>query len=70
MSVTIEAISGPNDVEFLYYRGTHASDARFTTVRTVARAALASGALNKDDEKAALSADVEQMYANYIATQE
>jgi hypothetical protein len=70
MSVTIQAISGPNDAEFLYYRGTHDSDARFTTVRSVTRASIASGALSKEAEKAALTADVEQMYANYIATQE
>ena len=70
MSVTIQAISGPNDVEFLYYRATHDADGRFVKVRTVARSALASGALNKDTEKAALAAEVEKMYADYVATQE
>jgi hypothetical protein len=70
MSVTIEAVSGPNDVEELYYRGTHDSDPRFQKTRTVIRSAIASGALNKDAEKAALAADVEQLYAVYTATQE
>lgn len=70
MSVTITTITGPNDMEFVYYRGVHDTDARFVQIRTVTRSALASGALTKDAEKAALTADVEQMYANYVATQE
>lgn len=70
MSVTIESVSGPNDVEFLYYRATHDADPRFQKTRTVRRGAIASGALTKDDEKAALAADVEQMYSDYVATQE
>ena len=70
MSVTVQAISGPNDVEFAYYRAIHDSDIRFQKVRTVARSAMASGALDRDAEKAALAAEVEQMYADYMATQE
>jgi hypothetical protein len=70
MSVTIVAVEGPNDVEYLYYRGVHDSDPRFQATRTVRRAALVSGALTKDAEKAELAADIEEMYANYIATQE
>jgi hypothetical protein len=70
MSVTVQAISGPNDVEFLYYRATHDADGRFVKVRTVMRSAIASGALSKDDEKAALVAEVEQMYSDYLATAE
>jgi hypothetical protein len=70
MSLTIIAVAGPNDVEELYYLATHDSDPRFQKTRTVIRSAIASGALNKEAEKAALAADVEQMYAVYIATQE
>ena len=70
MSVTVQAINGPNDVEFAYYRAIHDSDARFQRVRTIARSALASGALDRNAEKAALVAEVEQMYADYVATQE
>jgi hypothetical protein len=70
LSVTVTTESGPNDIEFVYYRGVHDSDARFTKTKTVLRAALASGALTKESEKADLMSEVEQMHANYLATQE
>jgi hypothetical protein len=67
MIVTV--VTGPNDLEFISYRATH-EDTRFTKVRTIKRSALASGALVKETEQAALVAEVEQMYADYVATQE
>jgi hypothetical protein len=70
MSVTIVQVEGPDDIREIYYRGTHNSDPRFQATRTVVRSALASGALDKDTEKAALAAEIESMYATYIATQE
>lgn len=70
MTVTVKQIPGPNDVEFIHYIGIHDSDPRFQKTRTIRRSALASGALDKDAEKAALVADVEQLYADYQATQE
>jgi hypothetical protein len=70
MSVTIVQVEGPDDLREIYYRGVHDSDPRFQATRTVIRAAIASGAISKDAEKAALAAEVEQMYADYQATQD
>lgn len=70
MSVKVEAISGPDNAAFVYLKGTHEADAQFVHVRTVARSAIAAGHVTVAGEKAALIADVEQAYSDYVASQQ
>lgn len=68
-TVTVEAVSGPADIEFVYLRGTHTADDRFVRTRTVARSAIAAGYTTRAAEIAALQAEVEQLYSDYLASQ-
>ena len=69
MTVTVKAISGPDSGAFLYLSGYIEGVPQVTQTRTVALAALASGALTVEGEKAALIAAVEQAWTNWNAAQ-
>ena len=69
MTVTVKAVSGPDPVNFVYLEGSVEGVPQVTQTRTVATAALASGALTIAGEKAALIADVEQALVNWQAAQ-
>ena len=69
MTVTVKAVSGPDPVNFVYLEGSIDGHPQVTQTRTIASAALASGALTIAAEKAALIADVETALTNWQAAQ-
>ena len=69
MTVKVEAISGPDNVTFLYLRGTHETDPQFVRVNTIARSMIAADPSKVAEQKALLIAQVEQAYADYVASQ-
>lgn len=69
MTVKVEAVTGPDPVNFVYLKGSVEGVPQVTQTRTVAAAALASGALTIAAEKAALIADVETALTNWQAAQ-
>lgn len=70
MGVKVEAVGGPDDVAFIYLRGTHESDSRFVRTRSVTRARVADGTLTIAGQRDALVAEVEQAYSDYVASQQ
>lgn len=70
MTVSVSAIAGPDGSAFLYLFGEVEGYPHVARTRTVALAALASGALTVAGEKAALVADVEQALVNWQAAQQ
>lgn len=69
MSVTVKTVGGSDDANFIYLVGTHDADPRVVGWRTLARSAVASGALIVLVERDALVAEVEQRYSDYVASQ-
>jgi hypothetical protein len=70
MTIQVTSIQGPDtEGAFLYLRAADPDYPHCTTVRTVALAALASGALTVAAERDALVADVEQKILNWNAAQ-
>ncbi len=69
MTIIVKQVQGPNEGAFLYLQGSHQGYPHVTRVRSVALAALASGALTIATEKAALIAEVEQAIINWSAAQ-
>ena len=69
MTVTVTAMDGPDPVNFVYLQGVIEGVPQVTQTRTIAAAALASGALTIAAEKAALIADVEAALINWQAAQ-
>jgi hypothetical protein len=67
--VVVKSTAGTESGAFMYLLGTDPYYPHCDTVRTVALAALASGALTVAAERAALVADVEQKITNWIAAQ-
>jgi hypothetical protein len=67
--VKVTSVTGPDPVAFIYLRGEIEGFPQVTQTRSVACAALASGALTIAAEKAALIADVEQALTNWQAAQ-
>lgn len=65
--VTVTPIAGPDGVNFIYLLGEVAGAPAVSTVRTVAAAALASGATTVAAEVAALRAEVEAAHTNWQA---
>lgn len=68
-SVTIKAVGGPDQFAFVYLEGSIPGAPQVTQRRSIATAALASGALTIAGEKAALEADVQQALTNWTAAQ-
>lgn len=66
-TVTVTPITGPDPVSFIYLKGEVVGTPAVTTVRTVASAALASGATTVAAEVAALRAEVEAAHTNWQA---
>jgi len=69
MSVIVTRISGPDEGAFFYLQGAVEGIPAVTRTRTIALAALASGAVTVAGEKAALIADVEAAVVNWQAAQ-
>lgn len=69
MSVTVTAISGPDDANFIYLRGAHEQPG-FERVHTVKRSWVAGDPARLTTARDALVAAVEQAYADYVASQE
>lgn len=69
MTVKVDAVTGPDPVNFVYLKGSVEGVPQVTQTRTIASAALASGALTIAAEKAALIASVEQALTNWQAAQ-
>jgi hypothetical protein len=67
--INVTQTTGPDSGAFLYLLGADVDYPHCNTVRTVALAALASGALTVASERAALVADVETKIINWIAAQ-
>lgn len=70
MSVIVRAVTGPDPVNFVYLEGSVEGVPQVTQTRTIAAAALASGAKTIADEKAALIASVETALTNWQAVQD
>jgi hypothetical protein len=69
MTINVTSTTGPDTGAFLYLLGADDAYPHCDTVRTVALAALASGALTVAAERAALVSDVEQKILNWNAAQ-
>jgi len=69
MTIQVTSVTGPDTGAFLYLKGSDPAYPHCDTIRTVALAALASGALTVAGERAALVADVEQKITNWNAAQ-
>jgi len=69
MSVTVTAISGPDDAAFIYLKGVHDDAPQIIRTRAVTRSAIAVGHLTVPGERDALIAEIEQTYSDYVASQ-
>lgn len=69
MSVTVTAISGPDDAAFIYLKGAHVEPG-FERVNSVKRSWVAADPSRLVAAKDELVAQVEQAYADYVASQE
>jgi hypothetical protein len=68
MTVTVEAISGPDDATFIYLRGTH-TDPAFVRINTIKRSVVAADPSRVAVERDLLVSQVEQAYSDYMASQ-
>lgn len=69
MTVLVRAVTGPDAVNFVYLEGCIEGVPQVTQIRSIASAALASGACTIASERAALVASVEQALTNWQAAQ-
>lgn len=69
MTVTIESVTGPDPVNFVYLRGSVAGIPQATETWTIACAALASGDRTIAGVRAELEAKIAQNVTNWQAAQ-
>lgn len=69
MSVKVEVIAGPDNATYIYLKGSHESPG-FERVNTIKRSWVASDPSRIATARAELVAQVEQAYADYVASQE
>lgn len=70
MSVTVRAVNGPLDADYVHLLGTHDAMPTIARTKAILRAAIAAGDLTIPAERDALVAEVEAAYAAYVASQE